>query len=107
MAAGSAIVIAGPAVAAAGVGYGVYRLARALRNDDDEARSQPSGSPDLTPADEGLSMPPLELIEFRDIDARSGRVVRFSSGDGEPDSGAALAVQGQAADEPADPTEPD
>lgn len=32
MAAGSAIVIAGPAVAAAAVGYGAYRLARRLRN---------------------------------------------------------------------------
>lgn len=87
MAAGSAIVIAGPAVAAAGLGYGVYRVARTLRSDDGngQTRISPSNDPGLSPADEALAIPPLELIEFRDIDAKSGRVVRLSSGDGEPD----------------------
>lgn len=87
MAAGSAIVIAWPAVAAAGLGYGVYRVARTLRSDDGngQTRISPSDDPGLSPAIETLAIPPLELIEFRDIDAKSGRVVRLSSGDGEPD----------------------
>ena len=83
MAAGSAMVIAGPAVAAAGLGYGAYRVARAFRSGDDDAESVlPSSSgPDPGLADDSLSIPPLELIEFRDIDAKSGRTVGYSSGE--------------------------
>ena len=78
MAAGSAIVIAGPAIAAAGVGYGVYRAARRLRRDDDHVRQSGSASSRLG-IGEDVSIAPIETIEFRDIAADSGLVVQVSA----------------------------
>jgi hypothetical protein len=86
MAAGSAIVIAGPAIAAAGLGYGVYRAARHLRRDDDGARrpGEASNRPDADLAAGDLSIPPIDTIEFRDIAAASGRVVEISAAVSDP-----------------------
>jgi hypothetical protein len=84
MAAGSAIVIAGPAVAAAGLGYGVYRAVRGLRRDD--SRRRPVWNTDQPNADrvgEDLTIAPIDTIEFRDIAADSGQVVQVSEGAGD------------------------
>jgi lecithin:retinol acyltransferase len=86
MAAGSAIVIAGPAIAAAGLGYGVYRAARRLRRDDDGVR-RPDEAPNRADADLAggdLSIPPIDTIEFRDVVAASGRVVKSSAAVSDP-----------------------
>lgn len=84
MVAGSAIVIAAPAVAAAGLGYGVYRAARRFGRDHGEQDAITSG-PDGGPTPAALAIPPIAEIEFRDIDAASGRVIQISSGSGESD----------------------
>jgi hypothetical protein len=79
MVAGSAVVIGAPAVAAAGVGYGVYRAVRWLRSDDEEQSQVDAGVvPDGEVTGEDLSIPPIEQIEFRDIDADTGEVVNVS-----------------------------
>lgn len=110
MAAGSAIVIAGPAVAAAGVGYGVYRAARALRSDEVENRREDSATSGtvLGSDDEALFVPPLGEIEFQDIDAASGRILRVSSRALESEgSFSSPELEGRAAEQIADPIEPD
>jgi len=80
MVAGSAIVIAAPAVAAAGVGYGVYRVARLLRGAADRAQqavvTPQQAADDVTGED--LSIAPIEAIEFRDVAAHSGEIVHVS-----------------------------
>lgn len=81
MAAGSAIVIAGPAVAAAGLGYGVYRATRGLRRD--KGRWAPEMAPNDPEADgvvEDLTIAPIETIEFRDVAADSGQILQVSEG---------------------------
>lgn len=89
MAAGSAIVIAGPAVAAAGLGYGIYRVASRLRRGDDDESSlssgPPSDQPDADVGSEDVAIAPIETIEFRDIAAASGRIVRVSEAAEDPD----------------------
>lgn len=86
MAAGSAIVIAGPAIAAAGVGYGVYRAARRLRSDDD-SEQRPGTTVDQLSAEmvgEELAIAPIDTIEFRDIAADSGRILQVSEAVSDP-----------------------
>lgn len=80
MAAGSAIVIAGPAVAAAGVGYGVYRAARYLRGDGNNEQPPKEATDELVTdaAGEDLAIAPIATIEFRDVAADSGEVIRVS-----------------------------
>jgi hypothetical protein len=78
MAAGSAIVIAGPAVAAAAVGYGTYRAVRHFRVDVTSRRpsGRLTGYADGGSVAEDLSVDPIESIEFRDVAAESGQVIR-------------------------------
>ena len=80
MAAGSAIIIALPTIAAAGLGYGVYRAARHLRRDDDstQALGPASNRPDAELVGEDVSIAPIDTIEFRDIAAASGQIVQVS-----------------------------
>jgi hypothetical protein len=58
MAAGSAIVIAGPAVAAAGVGYGAYRVMRRMRWQPGRVGSSRALSPPPAPDDAGAGAGP-------------------------------------------------
>jgi len=76
------IVIAAPAVAAAGLGYGVYRVARRLRGEDDSGQrpAPTTGPPVAGLADEDLSIAPIDAIDFRDIAADSGQIVQVSEG---------------------------
>lgn len=80
MAAGSAIVIAGPAIAAAGLGYGVYRAAHRLRKDDASGQLPASAGEAV---DEDLSIVPIGAVEFQDVVAESGQIVRVSEGTGD------------------------
>lgn len=76
MAAGSAVVIAAPAVVAAGVGYGVYRAVRRIRRDD-----EPEPHADLSVvAGEAEDV----VIAFEDVDAVTGRVVQVVDPDSPP-----------------------
>lgn len=86
MAAGSAIVIASPAVAVAGLGYGMYRITRALRakDPDEECGASVGEGANCDLADVPVAMPELKLIEFKDIDAISGRVVRRANEEAAP-----------------------
>lgn len=86
MAAGSAIVIAAPAIAAAGLGYGVYRAARRLRREDDVVQlpGPDSKKPDTDLVGDDVSIDPINTIEFRDIAASSGRIVQVSPAVSDP-----------------------
>lgn len=80
MVAGSAIVIAAPAVAAAGVGYGVYRAVRRFRGGDEADNAASTAGSPLEPGGDGedLSVEPISSIEFQDVDAETGRVLVVS-----------------------------
>lgn len=79
MVAGSAIVIAGPAVAAAGLGYGVYRVTRRLRSSgENEQVAETSGQVTAEGSVEDLSIDPVGSIEFVDVAADSGEIVHVS-----------------------------
>lgn len=80
MVAGSAIVIAAPAVASAGVGYGVYRAVRRFRGGDEADNATSAAGSPLEPSGigEDLSVEPISSIEFQDVDAESGRVLVVS-----------------------------
>lgn len=83
MLAGSTIVIAAPAIAAAGLGYGAYRVVRRFRSDDDDGRHRGVGGFPSDPAGgEDLSIASLDTIEFSDVAADSGAVIGTSLGDG-------------------------
>jgi hypothetical protein len=76
MAAGSAIVIAAPAVAAAGIGFGAYLAVRKLRDvhGEDPGTADPSGIP--SPTSGGPAGPRITMLAFQDIDAITGEVIR-------------------------------
>ena len=82
MAAGSATFIAGPAVAAAGLGYGVYRAVRRLSSDDSigQRLAAATNQPSEDRTDDDLSIAAIDTIEFRDVAADSGKIVRVSEG---------------------------
>jgi len=65
MAAGSAIVIAAPAAAAAGVGYGAYRLLRRVRRSGGLAPSTSTSDRSFVSADGGT------LAEVVDVEEES------------------------------------
>lgn len=84
MLAGSTIVIAAPAVAAAGIGYGAYRVVRRFEradgNGDGAAAASHPAAPNL--GGEDLSIAAIETIDFRDLAAGSDTVIRVSKANG-------------------------
>jgi hypothetical protein len=81
MAAGSAIVVAAPAIAAAGMGYGVYRVALSVRRrgDDDQEFAVDPAEADMGAGGEDVLIQSRDSIEFQDIDAGSGQIIRVNN----------------------------